>query len=243
MSKNNMVKRNQLKTKYNYDGQYIVIPAIIYDNTDLNATDKITLSMIHGFKSNKGNTWNGIRTSTIADILGLERSTINTSIKKLKDLELLEERYAVARYRVFKSLLPDTTDFKALITSDVLRNKDITNTYKITIGVIIAYSLGEKNTIGGFNFNRIQALADELNLSVSSVYRHLQHLTKLQVMEQKEYARYTLKPINSYVSHNLKNTLRVINHQKAMKEPEPEDDINYIDPSVSDAINRIYNRI
>lgn len=243
MSKNYTVKRNQLKTKYNYDGQYIVIPSIIYDNTDLNATDKITLSMIHGFKSNKGNTWNGIRTSTIADILGLERSTINTSIKKLKDLELLEERYAVARYRVFKSLLPETNDFKALITSDVLRNKDITNTYKITIGVIIAYSLGEKNTIGGFNFNRIQALADELNLSVSSVYRHLQHLTRLQVMEQKEYARYTLKPINSYVSHNLKNTLRVINHQKAMKEPEPEDDINYIDPSVSDAINRIYNSL
>lgn len=229
-------KPKQIKTKYNYNGQFIAIPQIVYDNPDLNATDKIVVSLIHSFKS----TWNAIKTSTIAEYLNLERSTINTSIRKLVFLELLQEQYAVARHRVFRSLLPKTNDFKALITSDIFRNDKLTSTFKISLGVIIAFSLGEKNTIGGYNFNRMEALAEELNLSISSVYRHLKHLTNLDVIVPKEYARYTIKPIDTYISHTVKNNVSKLNHSRLVS---TYDDDEYIDPSVEDALNRIYDRV
>lgn len=190
MSKKNYIKKND---KYEYQGVFIAIPKIIYENKDLNATDKLILSWIHGFKK----TWNPISTKTIAEMIGLKVSTINHSVKKLVLLELLEEKYIVARKRSFRSLLPATTDAVSLITDDVLADNELSSTYKITIGVIAAASRGKNNFIGGYNFNSIKELAALLGIAESSVYRHLQVLRESKLVS-REYAQWTIKPLDAY---------------------------------------------
>lgn len=234
-------KRRQLKTKYQNNSRiFVAVPEIIYNNTDLNATDKIVLALIHGFKSKTG--WNSIKTSTIANYLNLETSTINTTIRKLVFLDLIEQRYYRARRRVFKSLLPKTTDAKSLITSDIFTDDQLSTTYKLTIGVIIASSLGENNDLGGFNFNDIETLAEELNLSVSSVYRHLNKLYEVRLIDERNFGDYLIRPKDTYSVHHHDNQKRKMNYNRMKKELDDEAD-EYITPEVNAALERIYNRI
>lgn len=228
------VKKN--KFKYDKDnGTWVVVPKIIYDNTDLNYTDKIVLSWIHGYKS----TWNSISTETIATALNLTRATINEVVRKLTFLELIEQRYYLARKRVFRSLLPDTNDAFSLITTEVLNDESISPAYKITMGVLIAAALGENNFLEGFNFNNIEMIAKRLNLSVSSVYRHLSVLTKEQLIAPKEYGRYLIKPIDRYSLNYHNNQKRV----KQLKEASEQLGGVVIDDATNELLERIYNAI
>lgn len=196
MSKRLKSKVNKHKSKLT-DNQYVPIPKIVYINKDLNFTDKLVLSWIHSFAK----TWNNISTKTIAEKLGLTVATINKSIVKLVFLELIEERYYFARKRTFRSLLPKTNDAFSLVTTELLNDKSIPNTVKLTLGVIIAASLGKDNYIGGFNFTEMEILAERLGLSVSSVYRHLAYLRDHDYIE-RQYGSYLIKPLDSY-SYNF----------------------------------------
>ena len=227
-------KSTQVKTKYSYNDIYVTIPSVIYDNNDLNATDKIVLALIHGYKS----TWNSIKTETIAEYLNLETATINKVIRKLVFLGLIEERYYLARRRVFRSLLEKTDDAKSIITSDIFKDKTLTNTYKVTAGVIIAASLGKNNFIGGYNYNDIETLANELNMSVSSVYRHLSVLYQVKVIEKRDFGSYLIKPAVSYVKHFNKNQQNKLNYNKITKTLDQEIEIT---PEVNSVLDRIYS--
>ena len=178
--------------------QYVPVPAVVFDNPDLNATDKIILSWIHAFKKETK-----ISTSKIATSLNLTRETINYSIKKLIMLELIEQEYYCGRKRSFTSLLDPTTnkDTKSLISSDVLINSELTSTFKLTLGVFIQAALGKNNYLGGYNFKNMSEIAEILKIHVSSVYRHLAHFQKLGLVE-REYASYLVKAKDEFSNHH-----------------------------------------
>ena len=228
----------KIKTKYtNNNRVFISIPRVIYQNTDLNDTDVLVLSLITGYKA----VWNAVGTDTIADYLNLSRATINVSVKKLVDLDLLQEKYVVARKRVFRSMInkEDRSDVISIITDSVLADNSISNVYKISLGVIVALSLGKNNDLGGFNFGRldkkgIEELAERLNLSISSVYRHLAVLTDNRFIN-REYGKYTITVSDAFVRNHMLNVIKekqakasIIDVQSPPDELTPEIDA-YLD--------------
>lgn len=229
------------KKKSMQNNIYVTIPNIVISNPDLNYTDKIVLSWIHGLPS----TWNNISTKKIADMLNLERATINRSIKKLVFLELIKENYKTARKRVFRSLLGKTTDAAAIITDTVLADDSLTNTYKITQGILTAASVGKDNSLGGFNFNSdelkgIEVIAKRAGLSVSSVYRHLALLSKERFIE-REYGSYFIKIQDWYVRNHAFKVSSKHNHidNLALASSPPGD----MDPETANLLDQIYDKL
>ena len=230
-------KKQQIKNKYKSNGIYITMPKIVLDNQDLNPTDKLILALIHGYKS----TWNNVQSSTISDYLNLEIDTINTSIRKLVFLELLEQRYYAGRKRSYRSLLEKTTDAAAIITDTILADKTISNTVKITLGTIVSASTGKNNSSGGFDFNNIDSIAERLGVHKSTIYRHLATLKESQYIE-REHASYFIRVLDPYVRNhtfNVKSQQQLESNQLYPDELPPGVTPEEVDAS----LERIYNSL
>lgn len=228
-----MEKTNKVNSKI-----YIAIPNSVYQNKDLNSTDKIILGWITGFE----NEWNTISTTTISNTMNLSISAVRDSIKKLVFLDLLKQKYYYARKRVFKSTISKKEKAVVLIPNEILQ-LTVSSTYKITMGFIIAASTGDENTLGGYNFNNVKRLEKLLGLSTSSVYRHIAFLRGLKYIDKDSTSPWLLRPQDSYFKKRMAKINRGIEREKRSKATTAsDDDPNYtLDDYQSQALDNIYN--
>lgn len=225
---------NLNKSKPTFDGrQFVTIPKIIHENDNLNASQKIILGYIHSFK----NEWNHVKTKTIAEAVGLSVRAVQNNVSILIDMQLIEAFYYAGRNRRFKSNIEDTTDAKIIIPGDILSRTDLDSTYKITMGLIVASSLGNKNFLGGYNFNTVERLAEELGLSVSSVYRHIQVLISEATITRDLDSKWLLIPQDSYSRAFSKQQARL------QKDYLKQKDKILITPKEDALLDRIWNRL
>lgn len=200
---------------------YVTMCKEIYNNTDLSATSKIILAMYTGLPSE----WNRLTTATIATTLNISVSAVRESIKKLVFLDLLSEKYRYARRREFKSNVINRNDAIVILPNEVL-TAEVSSTYKITMGFIVAASLGDNNFIGGYNFNKVERIAELLNLHISSVYRHIAVLQDLGLVLKKERSNWLLSPLDEYSKQYIaKQNKRISKNSKKGK-----NESNQVDP-------------
>lgn len=219
---------------YIYDGtNYVTIPGVIADRTDISATSKIVFGMIHSFKRE----WNSVSTTYIAKALGLSVRMIQHAIKQLTDAELITYYYR-AKYRSYKSLLEHNKDAKVIIPSGILNMPDLSSTYKITYGMLVAAGLQE---LGAYNFNEISELAMHLGISISSVYRHINVLTDADLIERDESSKWMFYTLDEY-SQKRREQIRLKAARIKAKFDLENQHIN-IDSRTNDALDALYARL
>lgn len=221
------------------DKIYIAMPKQIYINKDISHTDKIILSWFTSFKSE----WNALTTKTIADTLNLSVSAVRESIKRLVFLDLLSQKYWNARKRVFKSNIKKSDDIVVVIPNEIL-TLEVSSTYKVTMGYIISASMGKNNKLAGYNFNHVTQLAKHLNLSTSSVYRHITLLEIMGYIRRDEASNWLLRPQDKYFKERQAKINRGLDRENRAKATT---DYDYtpldVDDGVIEQIESIYNRL
>lgn len=224
---------NNLETKFEYKGKpYVVIPDVIFDIKNINATDKIVLSIISSFN----NEYNFVSTKYIAKTLNLSVRTIQQSITNLLSNNHLDMKYR-GKIRTFKSLvnLENATD-KALIPSDILGRSDLSSTYKLTYGVIAYLGL---NINKGYDFKTAEELAKELNISVSSVYRHIASLLNKKDISRLTSGNFMFSANDKYSKHIIKQKIREVNRRQEIEDTSSIE----LTPNAERALDKIYNRL
>lgn len=237
MSRARKVKITKKKTK---NRKYTTISKVIYDLENITDTQKIVFAMIHNLPSE----WNHIKTFTIAKDMNIHVSTVRAAIQELVNQGYLVQEYYNARKRRFKSTIDKekTKDQYAIIASDIL-GSDLSSTYKITAGIIVASSRGKDNYLGGFNFRQgAKELAVILKLSLSSVYRHISELVNVFLIKRHEESFWLLQPLDEHsLSFNRKQKLkynRLLSEGKIKQIEIAEEDIILTD--VQDAVLNKY---
>lgn len=210
---------------------HIIIPSVILNNTDLSATDKIILSWFTGFDKEN----NTLTTDYIAQTLKLSTSAIRASIKRLVFLDLLKETYYYARKRMFTSTIEKTEDDAPVILTNEILTSEVSSTYKISMGIIVASSLGENNNLNGYNFNKIDELIEILGLSKSSVYRHLKLLQELGQVTRDTSSTWLLRPHTEYTDKKF----AIRNKKKRSEKTTEQKTSEYVPPNITDANNKV----
>ena len=216
------------KKQHNKDF-YIVLSASILES-DLNPGEKIALGMIVSLARSTGKSTATMQ--TMANMIGVSKRTMQNYVKTLVEKEYLIFEW-VGNNRHFKPLesLKKDNDAKAIITSDILKNKALTLTYKITQGLLIARGINTDE--GGYRFDSMEDLANYIGLSLSSAYRHIYELLRARTIKRHEDHRYMFISNDSYSKKKHKAFKEKLEHIDLSK------DI-HIDPHVEDVLDEIY---
>ncbi|MDY0277164.1 MAG: hypothetical protein RBQ97_03670 [Acholeplasma sp.] len=225
--------KKKTKSDFQFSGKsYVVIPNVIFDNPNISATTKIVASIIHSFNYE----WNVITTKALASMVKLSVRTIQYSISEAIDNKIIDVK-KVGKKRFFKSLINklDTKD-KALIPSDILANPDVDSSYKLTYGVLAYKGL---NVNGGYDFENVSNLALELNLSLSSVYRHINYLigSKSIIRVNRPYF---FSCQDKYSQTIYKSKQRALKEQQA-KQASIDDYV--LDPFIETKLEKIFKNL
>ena len=224
-----MAKNKQSHVKLENKDFYIVLSKSILD-LELNPGEKIALGMIVSLSKSTGKSTATIQ--TMANMIGVSKRTMQNYVKTLVNQGYLIFEW-VGNNRHFKPLesLKKDTDAKAIITSDILKNKALTLTYKITQGLLIARGINTDE--GGYRFDSMEDLADYIGLSLSSAYRHIYELLRARTIKRHEDHRYMFISNDSYSKKR----------HKAFKENMKELDLSkeiYLDPHDENILDEIY---
>lgn len=224
-----MAKNKQSNIKLENKDFYIVLSKSILDLV-LNPGEKLALGMIVSLSKSTGKSTATMQ--TMANMIGVSKRTMQNYVKTLVDKGYLIFEW-VGNNRHFKPLesFKKDTDAKAIITSDILKNKALTLTYKITQGLLIARGINTDE--GGYRFDSMEDLADYIGLSLSSAYRHIYELLRARTIKRHEDHRYMFISNDSYSKKR----------HKALKENMKELDLSkeiYLDPHVDHVLDEIY---
>jgi DNA-binding Lrp family transcriptional regulator len=224
-----MAKNKQSNVKLENKDFYIVLSKSILD-LDLNPGEKIALGMIVSLSKSTGKSTATMQ--TMANMIGVSKRTMQNYVKTLVDQGYLIFEW-VGNNRHFKPLesLKKDTDAKAIITSDILKNKALTLTYKITQGLLIARGINTDE--GGYRFDSMEDLADYIGLSLSSAYRHIYELLRARTIKRHEDHRYMFISNDSYSKKRHKE------FKENFKQLDLSQEI-YLDPHVDTVLDEIY---
>lgn len=224
-----MAKIKQSNAKFENKDFYIVLSASILDS-DLNPGEKISLGMIVSLAGSTGKSTATMQ--TMANMIGVSKRTMQNYVKTLVEKEYLIFEW-VGNNRHFKPLesLKKDTDAKAIITSDILKNKALTLTYKITQDLLIARGINTDE--GGYRFDSMEDLADYIGLSLSSAYRHIYELLKARTIKRHEDHRYM------FISNDSYSKIRHKAFIENMKQLDLSKEI-HLDPHVDNVLDEIF---
>jgi DNA-binding MarR family transcriptional regulator len=224
-----MAKPRQSHVKLENKDFYIVLSKSILD-LDLNPGEKIALGMIVSLARSTGKSTATMQ--TMANMIGVSKRTMQNYVKTLVEKAYLIFEW-VGNNRHFKPLesLKKDTDAKAIITSDILKNKTLTLTYKITQGLLIARGINTDE--GGYRFDSMEDLADYIGLSLSSAYRHIYELLRARTIKRHENHRYMFVSNDSYSKKKHKELKE--NHKSIEKSKEL-----VIDPYVDSVLDEVF---
>ncbi len=224
-----MANVKQITKKQHNKDFYIVLSASILES-DLNPGEKIALGMIVSLARSTGKSTATMQ--TMANMIGVSKRTMQNYVKTLVEKEYLIFEW-VGNNRHFKPLesLKKDTDAKAIITSDILKNKALTLTYKITQGLLIARGINTDE--GGYRFDSMEDLADYIGLSLSSAYRHIYELLKARTIKRHEDHRYMFISNDSYSKKRHKAFI------ENMKQLDLSKEI-HLDPHVDNVLDEIF---
>jgi DNA-binding Lrp family transcriptional regulator len=224
-----MAKNKQSNVKLENKDFYIVLSKSILD-LELNPGEKIALGMIVSLSKSTGKSTATMQ--TMANMIGVSKRTMQNYVKTLVDKGYLIFEW-VGNNRHFKPLesLKKDTDAKAIITSDILKNKALTLTYKITQGLLIARGINTDE--GGYRFDSMEDLAKYIGLSLSSAYRHIYELLRARTIRRHEDHRYMFISNDSYSKKRHKAFIENLKKLDLSKEV-------YLDPHVDNVLDEIY---
>ncbi|BCR35566.1 helix-turn-helix domain-containing protein [Mariniplasma anaerobium] len=227
--KNKVKLTKKLNINKNDKGFYIVLSSSILD-LDLNPGEKLTLGAIVGLSKNTGKST--ATTRTLADMIGVSIRTMQNYIAKLIEKEYMLYSW-VGHNRHFIPLesFKKNKDAKAIITSDILKNKILTPTYKLAQGLIIAR--GINNDLGGYRWDSMEDMAQYMGVSLSTVYRYINQLLKAQTIIRDTKDR-LLFISNDFYSKEQRKQL------KASITKVKQSSHIFIEPHVDDALDEIY---
>lgn len=224
-----MAKNKQSQVKLENKDFYIVLSKSILE-LELNPGEKIALGMIVSLSKSTGKSTATMQ--TMANMIGVSKRTMQNYVKTLVDQGYLIFEW-VGNNRHFKPLesLKKDTDAKAIITSDILKNKALTLTYKITQGLLIARGINTDE--GGYRFDSMEDLADYIGLSLSSAYRHIYELLRARTIKRHEEHRYMFISNDSYSKKRHEAFI------ENMKQLDLSKEI-HLDPHVDTVLDEIY---
>lgn len=224
-----------LSSRKNDDGTYVVVPKIIFNHDKLNASEKILYSIILSLSRNQYKE-SSASTKYLAKVSGLSIRMIQDYINSLKEKGFITWRKK-GNKRFFTPLYWDK-DAHAIITSDVMKRTSMTTPYKLAYGRLTA--LGWNNDHGGHNYDSMEDMANDLNVSTSSAYRYIAEFKSQSLIRRDNDVTCRYIPINKYSIANHKELKR--KSAEAEKKLAEIKSVR-IDDKADQVIDRIFKKI
>lgn len=192
------MKSSSKKEKQNI---FIRIPKSIYFNETLNDTEKYVygaLLSIHKLFWNRGIP---VNTARLSKQINVSQRLIQMYIKSLKSKGLLQTETMNGSRRIFLFNLDD--DAYVLIPDEMVKDTRLSVPYKVSYGLAFV-------TMDGYTYSNFSELKNKLQLSASSVYRHLHILSSIGYIKRDISASgYRFLAMDHYsTSHREKKLLK-----------------------------------
>lgn len=186
MSQKRSYKKKTESWRTDYNAIPSIIPTKIYEKTDLSAGAKVFYGMLVFLARDVKEPWmdpKPVYATNYYFHFSMGRNSkyaarsIQLYIKELLDSEEIEVEFKDGHRYITPKIIPiDNTQVAAYIAPEILRDSKTSLTYKLTFG-FLSWKSGNKNE---YYATSVKGIADSINKSKATAYRHLKELTKLK---------------------------------------------------------------